>query len=292
MNSAKTILMSAALNFRKWRGSWRVGVPILCTITFYVLNLWGLRGFCADYEVNITAWLFPFMYGIGVMIMLFGYSVIVLFSDAPFMDGQMMFWVARTGRLSWILGQIIYIVLASLIYALFLALLPALILMPNVSFANDWGEGMYFLAERTDVLGSYNVALGITSDMLKSMSPSKIMLASTLMAWLCGMFIGSIMLCANMISGAYLGTIFCSLLALLSYFSIYVGPYMIGDIIYWISPLNWVCIYGVNWDGAGGLPSPAYSISVLLVTTLLCFSLSAYIFCKRDVNVRQGGILQ
>lgn len=292
MNSFKKILLSASLNFRKWRCDWRAPVAFIGLLCFYWWNVGGFGRFGADNGLDVTAWVLPFAFSNEVMILLFCYFEIALFSDAPFMDGQTFFVLARTGRFEWIVGQIIYIVLAALIYALFMAFAPLPFLLPNISFSGEWGKGVYALVENYDVLSSYKIAMVPTMDLLMMVSPAKAMLVCTLMAWLCGMFIGGIMLCANLISGTYLGTLICSLLSFMTYFSVYVGPKMLGEIIYWISPLNWVCIYGLDWMGGTGMPSPAYGITVLLAGIIVTFTASAFAFCKRDVAIRQGGILQ
>ena len=292
MIDIKKAMLSAILNFRKWRGDWRIIMIAVCAICFCFWNAQGFARFGADYGLEVTAWIFPHLYANPVMLLIYGYFVVTLFSDAPFMDEQTMFWLSRCGRLEWILGQMIYIVIASLIFALFLALTPILALLPNVSFAPEWGDAIMAIADNSEISMEYNISIPALSMMMIKMAPLKAMAISTLMTWLISMFMGGLMLFANLTFGGYTGTVTCSIITFMSYVVSYFDDSVLGISAYYFSPVNWMTVYGMNWLGDMLSPPPAYGISVLLLATLLCFSLSAYIFCKRDVNVRQGGILQ
>lgn len=292
MSRARLIMLSASLNFRKWRGDWRMAMIALGAICFAVWNARGFARLGLDYGMSVTAWVFPHMYAHPLMMLLYGYFVVALFSDAPFMDGQTMFWLSRCGRLEWILGQMIYIVLAALAFALFLALSPILALLPNVSFAPEWGDAMLIIADNSDIRAAYDMALPALTLLTTQMGPVSAMLISTLMAWLVAAFMGALMLCANLLLGAYAGATAGSILTFFSYLTSYFSHMIPGINLYYLSPVNWMSIYGLNWLEYAGGPPPAYGAAFLVAGAIALFALSALAFCRRDVTIRQGGILQ
>lgn len=290
MSSFKRIMMSASLNFRKMRTNWRVWLVGTVIMLLNVMNLSDLNRMCWDYGVKVTGWLFPLTINIELMLLVYGYCTVTFFSDAPFMDENAMLWMARTGHLEWLTGQMIYIVVVALILALFYALSPILAVLPNVTLENDWSDCIYLIVDENPE--GYNMVMKFNENFLDDRTPWQAMASSILMLWLVNMLMGSTMLALNYISGAYVGTIVCGIMSFMSYFACFTGSMILGKIMFYISPVNWISLNYINWTGLTEMPPPMYGISFTLIGTIVAFSLSAYIFCKRDVNVRQGGILQ
>ena len=71
-------------------------------------------------------------------ILLASMLLIVLFADMPFVTNATPFFLMRTTRKRWLLGQGIYIVLATTIYMLFVMLVTALVSMKQTFVGNIW----------------------------------------------------------------------------------------------------------------------------------------------------------
>lgn len=67
-------------------------------------------------------------------------GIILMFSNAPFRNDNSLFCVMRTGYKKWYIGQILYIVFASLIYVFSLFLLTNLFCIQMLGCSFSWGK--------------------------------------------------------------------------------------------------------------------------------------------------------
>lgn len=65
---------------------------------------------------------------------------LMLISDFPKTDGNTMFFISRTGKLSWILGQILFAVLASLTYLAAICLGSCILVAERAYAGNRWSD--------------------------------------------------------------------------------------------------------------------------------------------------------
>ena len=63
---------------------------------------------------------------------------ILLISDLPNMDKSVFPFLLRSNKLSWLKGQIMYLMCITMIYYFYLILLVILLLVPHISFSADW----------------------------------------------------------------------------------------------------------------------------------------------------------
>ena len=199
--------------------------------------------------------------------------------------------VLRMGRTDWLAGQFLYIVVASLVYTVWLALSCILVLIPQVSFANEWGRILYALATERGLSAQCGVVLSLSEGMLDLMKPSNAMMLSICLTWLVSIFFGVSMMCANILIDRRAGYVVGGCFAFFSYFSAYLGPIIFGSGILWYSPASWISIYAFDWFGDPGRPNCASIILILIAAILVLFGVSMYTFCKRDMDIRQEGIL-
>ena len=66
---------------------------------------------------------FIWTYGDASSVMLSSLLLILLFADMPFISQATPYWLVRTKRKIWLAGQIIYVILATVIYNIFLAVM-------------------------------------------------------------------------------------------------------------------------------------------------------------------------
>lgn len=71
--------------------------------------------------------------------------------------------------MDWLIGQILYIATASLLFTLWTFLSTVLALLPSISFENAWGPVLYTIAMQTGVAVEYNIVLSLSEAWLDAM---------------------------------------------------------------------------------------------------------------------------
>lgn len=123
-------------------------------------------------------------------------GLILLFCDAPFMESEQPYIIMRSGREIWTAGQILYIVLSSAIFFAIVELLTILLLLPNLSYENDWGKVINSFAQNG--ASRYGVVFSFDYTIVSSFNPLQAMVIELLLCWLMGMFIGLLMFVLNL----------------------------------------------------------------------------------------------
>lgn len=128
-------------NFRQWHKNLRVIITfflafILCFLlsdkAVKFANEWGTT----MQLVEAFVWTF----GDSNSILLSSLLLLLLFADMPFLSSGTPYYLVRIDRKTWVLGQVLYVILATLIYLLFILLATALVCMSNSFIGNMWSE--------------------------------------------------------------------------------------------------------------------------------------------------------
>ena len=69
-------------------------------------------------------------------------GIILLFCNAPFTDEQQLFVMLRVGKLRWFVGQILYIILASVCYFGIIVLMTIFRFFPYIGVSIEWGDAL------------------------------------------------------------------------------------------------------------------------------------------------------
>lgn len=99
--------------------------------------------------------------------------------------------IMRSGREIWTAGQILYIVLSSAIFFAIVELLTILLLLPNLSYENDWGKVINSFAQNG--ASRYGVVFPFDYTIVSNFNPLQAMVIESLLCWLMGMFVGLLM---------------------------------------------------------------------------------------------------
>ena len=276
----KQVLMVVGYNFRTWKKNPRVFISFSVALVFCFLLSDKVVQFADKYDTSMQ-FLEPFIWTFedSRSILLASLLLIVLFADMPFVTNATPFFLMRTTRKKWLLGQGIYIVLATTIYMVFIMLATALVSMKNAFGGNMWSPTA--------------VALGFSSagEVLDVPSSMKTMGMST--PYQCAAIIFLLMLCYALL------LVFLMLLCNLKFgqaggvvaafgFSIYgflLDPKTIKLIFHmqeyeaykanvwvgWASPLNHATFHMHNF-GYDQLPTLGQSYLLCAVLILICFA--------------------
>lgn len=286
MRKIAAVFSCAGLNFRKWRVTPRLYVVAAVTL---VQMLWcwiPLMQYSLSLGVPVTPWGFGFMYGHPTMLMTNSCLLLLLFCNAPFSDTHTPFVVIRTGRRNWMVGQLVYIAAASLLYVLYQFGLMLLILSPSLGFSWSWGSVLWQIAF-SGYDPAYTGSLGPVKEVITQYSGLAYTLLSMLIMWLAGMLMGCLVLCFNLLSGRSLGVAISGVFCFLSYFCQYVGYTLFGGRIFWLTPMAWV--YPPILQG-GRYPTVQQAILVLTVLIVGLAGLSVWACCRKDLVLQKGEV--
>lgn len=286
MTDLKMIRICAQVNIQKWSVNPRIYTLAVIIIAFLAYHSFGLSQFAAAKDVAVTAWVFPHLTTPPVM-QVFACLTILLFSDAPFADRHMPFLVIRSGQRNWVIGQLIYIVVAAFVYTAFILLVSVLVLVPNVQISSDWGIILKTLA----VEAAPSVTIFPDVRILTMFSALEAVLISFGLFWLVSVFIGVLIFCFNIVVGKMSGLIASGVFIFISFFSIVHGRLILGDWISYFSPISWMSMSFFNWDNTMAFSSPSltYAILWLLLAITLMSIVSIKVFCKKDLDIQEWG---
>ena len=263
-------LRIAQLNFLHWKSN-----PKYCTAILYIAlysynRLYGLGDYAASLERSISPWILPFIPCMGSSFLPIMLGFVLLVSDAPFRTKQQRFVIQRTGKRTWMVGQLLYILAISIGFTILIWILSWIWILPHMEWNRDWGSVLK-TAALNGVPSTYGVYMEIPYVIIKNTNP----ITATL--WCAGsmsavcFLLGVIMTACNLWLRKGWGAI---IIAILTAISLVLdgsaqnpGPIRF---ILWISPLNWMD-YSLMGHSEQYLPSHTFAI---LCPALLGLALS------------------
>lgn len=193
-------------------GSLRLVVAALM-LTFVFMLLSPLRDACIATGYAVSPAVIPFMFENPIFQSLVAFGVLLLFSNAPFISPMQMFVISRTGRRRWVVGQILYVLLATGIYLLVI-LLFGLICVCDVATlsTNGWGKIATTLAA-TNMGTEFGIGFDIPRKVIETWDPVFATVARLAVEYLGLALVGLTVFAANLyikrMAGLYLGGAIC-----------------------------------------------------------------------------------
>ena len=202
MKTLKCACSICAQNLRKWKSDyrvWCVGILLLIMTSIYVDDL---RKIVDYWNAPMPVWIYPFMYSQYHTKLIFTLPVVLLFCNAPFTDRNQTFVLMRSGRTKWLCGQVLYIIVASGIYYLFIIACSLIItLLSGGQFTMGWDKTLTAIAYAA---GSDTLELApfvyVDNYVLTFFTPLLAMWFTFLMSWLGAIFLGVLTFALNLIS--------------------------------------------------------------------------------------------
>lgn len=221
---------------------------------------------------------FVWTFGDANSIMISSLLLILLFADMPFMGAITPYYLVRTKRAVWLWGQVVYIVLATLIYILFILAVTVAISMPMSFVGNMWSETGATLAYSG--VGA-EIALPASIKTMVMSYPYQCAGHVFLLMTLYTLFLASFMMMLNLRSGKFWGVIG---VFGLSIYGLLLNPQIFMDLfrlpqavsykanvaVGWLSPLNQATYY-MHSFGYDYLPRLWMTYLVFIGLIALCF---------------------
>lgn len=281
MRKLKQILTISNKNFRLWRGkpsvflTFALGFIIAFLLSNKVVDFAALHH---TYLQGLEAFIWTF--GDSVSIMLISLCLLLLFSDLPSLDNDVPFYLVRTSRTVWILGQIVYVVEATFVFVVFVMLSTCILSAENAYAGNFWSDTAAILGY-SDI--GEEIAVPAFVKVLEFSFPYQVSAKILLLTISYSLFLASIIFYFNLFErkgGMLAGIVF-------SGFGFFLTPDVISNLFSlsqyqqkyanilfgWLSPLNQATYYMHNF-GYDSLPRLWQSYLIFAVGSLLFFVLS------------------
>ncbi|MCL1791356.1 MAG: hypothetical protein FWG40_08445 [Peptococcaceae bacterium] len=282
------------LNVRKWPANPRLYVIVLLLGSFLLSLLVSVRRFCADADVGVTPWLFPFLMDNPYLVFVFMLGILLLFCDAPFIDAHQAGVIIRMGKTTWALGQIFYVMVASALYFAAVFVLSLVLMFPHVGFSWEWGQIIGTLAQ-TNAGGAYDVPFFLSYRIMLDYSPVSALAWCFGLCWLLGVFLGLIHFVVNQSLGRGFGTALALFLIFLPFFAFDMGSgrlfvldvgglYKIVTVDYF-SPVSWASLNSMDVANYKPLPPRSYAVSALVGLNVVLSGLAVLVVRKKSVDV-------
>ena len=287
MRSVRAMFLCVRISLSKLVTNPKTYVLRAVMLVFHYYSYAHLASIARHYGVSVTPWVFPFYMSNPQMLVIYGGLCILLFCDAPFLDAYSQFVIARTGRRTFIAGQMLYIVVAAFLFTVSMLLMSLLYILPVMEWSLDWGTLLNTLAQgEVNVREQVGVSLsiGVSEELVTLVTPVRATATAFVCMWLVTAFLGMVMSFFNVVVKKMSGIAVVGVLEVLSYFSVYWGAMTIGTWLVFISPVSWTQMGVLDWTDSGLWPTPGYAVTVLLVGILVLGAGCIVKFCRRDLK--------
>jgi len=143
----KQVFAVVSFNFRDWHRNPRVVMVFVLAFVLSMLLTDKAISFAISYGTTMQIMeAFVWTFGDANSIMISSLLLLLLFADMPFFSAFTPYYLIRTKRDAWFLGQALYVIIATAIYMLFI-LASTVVISMHISFpGNMWSETGAILA--------------------------------------------------------------------------------------------------------------------------------------------------
>lgn len=285
MDNLRRTLTCAGIGLRRCKGSRRAVLALAVILLFAYFDFSDILRLARDYDLTVSAWAASAYFTPYYAVCLYAALLGILFSDAPFSYGHSQFEVARSGRLTWILGKLVYVAAVSLILTLAVWLATWLVLLPKLSFSNEWGGVERTLSLSSGIPEGYRVRVYLPR-FLSDFSPIGTAGLGFLMMWLTGVFIGTLFMFLNLSLGRLISFSVFGFFLFMCFAAVSIGILNFGDLINYINPFSFCNVFiSSHFSKDPNMPPLWYCISVPVGLVAAFAAGSVLLFCKKDITM-------
>ncbi len=292
MKMLKHSFSVAAYNFRQWHKNPRIITTFALTFILCFLLSDKAVKFAQEYQTSMQiVEAFVWTFGDSNSILLSSLLLVLLFADMPFISSGTPFYLMRIDRKTWITGQAIYIIGATVIYMAFTLLATSLICMQQSFIGNMWSETAAILGYSG---AGEAVALPALVKTLEMSTPYVCMFTIFLLMLFYSLLMAFIMLVFNLRKGPLAGVVSVFIFSIYGFIlnpqtlkNIFQLPdeliYKANVAVGWLSPLNQATYHMHNF-GYDLLPRLWQTYLVFGVLIILCYILSLWAIKRYNFN--------
>lgn len=134
-----------ANHFRKLKSDPRLYVITLFLIYYINGLMQEMNGMIERYHCAVSPWGMPLFFDKSFTRFFLTLPILVLLCDAPFLDNQQPFTIIRIGRRKWAMGQLLYILFCSVLYAVLIFFIAAW-RIEKLEYTTEWGKAWKVLS--------------------------------------------------------------------------------------------------------------------------------------------------
>ncbi len=279
------IISVVKYNFKQWNKNPRIITAFLLAFILCFLLSDKTVTLAESYDSSMQfVEAFIWTFGDSNSILLSSMLLLLLFMDMPFISSGTPFYLVRTNRKTWILGQILYIFIVTFIYLAFILFSTSIICMNQSFIGNMWSETAALLGYSG--LGK-EVALPVIVTTLEMTTPYPCMFTTFILMFSYALLMAMIMLYFNLRKGQMAGIISVFVFSIYGFLlnpetikTIFKIPDVLGYqanvLIGWLSPLNHAT-YHLHSFGYDKLPKiwQTYAIFNVLIAIFIVLVIRA-----------------
>ncbi len=277
MNLIKAAFAICLQNLRKWATDyrmWTIAALLIIMVQIYVDDMQKVADLLGT---KISVWIFPFLYAQFHTKVIFTLPVVLMFCNAPFTDKNQVFVYMRVGRAKWLLGQVIYIIIASAVYYLFLLFISVISTVFTAEHSLGWGKTLNMVAFSDAAQQAGSFYLDVPPIILEFFTPLQAVFFTLLTSWLSAILLGLIVFLFNLITETrFIGIIISSALVV---WTVLVSNDGFGEFLRF-SPISWNTLNNIDAGKMTPYPSFGYCMCVyaVLISALI---IGIFVFGKR-----------
>ena len=277
MSSVRSVFSICAQNFRKWATDYRMWTVAAMVIVMTFIFADDLSKNAAMIDSDVTLWIFPFLYTRPDMVLIFTMPVVLMFCNAPFLDKNQTFVMMRASRMKWLCGQLLYIILASAVYYLFVFLISILSTVFIAEPSLDWGGTIYSLAY-SKLRWEGVPYVEIPKLIVEYFTPIQACWFTFLLSWIGGVFLGMIVFSFNLITQTRsIGTVVATAFVVWGSWVRYSSGVQRHRKL---SPISWITVDYIDVGGMTLYPTLSYCLTVFLVSILIMI-IGVFVFGRK-----------
>ena len=201
-------------NMRMLRENIRIPFILMIVVLYVMESLSAVLTFSRSVHIDITPFAFIFLVNNYEMQFVIAASAVILFCNAPFEDESYQYMISRAGKLSWGLGQILYILKMSILYIACLAAAAIIPFMGHIAWSNEWGK-IWGTLGKTNAGAEFGVKLSVSQNIMRQYEPVNALFISIFLEFSCILYIGLLVYFGNKMSAKSVGTFAGALIAVL-----------------------------------------------------------------------------
>lgn len=271
-------------DIRKWRDNTRIKMCFLLVVLFVMSYTAGLRALSLKMDIDMTPWIFPFMFTWRYMKIIYMIPVVFIFCDAPFVDSNQMYVIIRSKRKSWCAGQILYIFAGSFIYTALLLLSSIIVNIKYMQWDTRWGEvlGTASTTNIMQTIGQNYTTVKVSTIIVRYYTPLQAMIYTFLLMWLSMTMIGLLIYIFNVFTKTrFAGNLVAAFLILLT--AVVDGK----PLLTWLSPMSWNSLNNIDVAGITKYPTIIYVLFMYLMIIGISIFLILFIGKKQEIIVQE-----
>ena len=176
-------------NIKMLWGNIRIPFILIIVVLYVMESLSAVSTFSQSVHINVTPFAFVFLINNYRIQFVIAACAVILFCNAPFEDESYQYMISRAGKLSWGLGQILYILKTSILYTACLAAAAVIPFLGHITWSNEWGK-IWGTLGKTNAGAEFGVELSVSQNIIRQYEPAYALVISILLEFSCILCIG------------------------------------------------------------------------------------------------------